>query len=36
MKVGISEHQEKRQEAGGIVMGCGIGFHPVAGGVTKY
>lgn len=29
VKVGISEHQEKRQEADGIVMGW---FHPVAGG----
>lgn len=32
MKAGISEHQEKRQEADGIVMGCGTEFHPVAGG----
>lgn len=32
VKVGISEHQEKRQEADGIVMGCGTEFHPVAGG----
>lgn len=32
MKVGISEHQEKRQEADEIVMGCGTRFHPVGGG----